>query len=68
MRSFYVNRQSQPSGEHEVHVPGCSWFPSEANARYLGRFASCTAALDEARKYYARVDGCAHCLPACHTG
>jgi len=66
MTKYYVNKNAQPNGDHEVHETGCSWMPDEQNRTYLGDFASCTSAVAEAKKTYPTADGCAHCSPACH--
>lgn len=64
---FYVNRNAQTNGDHEVHRATCSWLPDAANRIYLGDFSSSQAALVEARKYFYRVDGCLFCCPEIHT-
>jgi hypothetical protein len=63
--SYYVNNRSQSNGDHEVHVYGCQWFPSDA--RYLGDYTSCSPAVAEAKRTYPKANGCATCCPACHT-
>jgi hypothetical protein len=30
-------------------------------------FPGCRAAVLEARKFYSKADGCAYCLPECHS-
>ena len=67
MARYYVNKNAQTGGEHEVHRFGCAWLPAPENRIYLGDFGSCRPAVTEARKHYSQVDGCAHCSPACHT-
>lgn len=64
---FYVNKNAQPTGEHEVHRATCSFLPDASNRIYLGDFATSQAAVQEARKYYSCVDGCAYCCPEGHT-
>ena len=66
IRTYYVNSNAQSTGEHELHVPGCSFFPTQ-NAVYLGVFENCTAAKKVARKIYSNVDGCYYCLNECHS-
>ena len=34
---FYVNKNEQWTGEHEVHRADCAWLPDAANRIYLGR-------------------------------
>lgn len=63
--SYYVNNQAQSNGDHEVHVWGCSYFP--ANRMYLGEFSSCGPAVQEAKRYYTKANGCYFCSRSCHT-
>lgn len=66
MASYYVNKEAQSNGDHEVHVSTCHKLPLPQNRLYLGEFASCHGAVQEARKHYTRVDGCYYCCNACH--
>ena len=63
---FYVNKQAQPNGDHEVHRETCYRLPSASNRIYLGDYASSESALREARKYYSQADGCYYCCPEIH--
>lgn len=65
MASYYVNNRAQPNGDHEVHVPRCQYYPSDR--KYLGEFSSCGPAVTEAKKTYAKSNGCKTCCTACHT-
>jgi hypothetical protein len=67
MASYYVNKNEQSNGDHEVHREGCSWMPAAQNRLYLGEFQTCHGAVREARKYYGQVNGCYYCSNACHT-
>ncbi|MHB8076686.1 hypothetical protein [Desulfosporosinus fructosivorans] len=64
---FYVNKDAQTNGDHEVHRPTCSWLPDTENRLYLGDFATSQEAVKEARKYYVQVNGCYYCCPETHT-
>jgi hypothetical protein len=64
---YYVNKNAQNTGEHEVHKGDCPVGPLPENSQYLGVFSSCKDAVEKAKEYYANVDGCAVCSPACHT-
>jgi hypothetical protein len=64
---YYVNKNAQDNGDHEVHTKDCSWLPNENNRLYLGDFSSCSAAVNAAKKYYTQVNGCYHCSLLCHT-
>lgn len=66
MARYYVNKNAQSNGDHEVHVTGCSWMPKPENRIYLGDFTSCSPAVKEAKKTYTKADGCAKCSPTCH--
>lgn len=35
---FYVNKNEQWTGEHEVHRANCAWLPDAANRIYLASF------------------------------
>lgn len=67
MAKYYVNQNAQDNGDHEVHTTGCSYMPYPENRTYLGDFLYCAAAVAEARKHYAQVNGCYWCSNACHT-
>ncbi len=67
MKKYYVNKNAQSTGEHEVHVEGCFWLSLMQSPLYLGTFSNCKDAVKEAKKYYLSVDGCATCCPECHT-
>ena len=67
MARYYVNKNAQANGDHEVHRTGCSWLPELENRKYLGDFASCGPAVREAKKHYSRANGCYYCSNACHT-
>ena len=67
MARYYVNKNVQANGDHEVHTTGCAWLPDIDNRIYLGDFASCYGAVREARRYYNQVNGCFYCSRDCHT-
>ncbi|MGI9548461.1 MAG: hypothetical protein ACR2M7_00555 [Bdellovibrionales bacterium] len=67
MSIYYVNKNAQSSGEHEVHTSGCPHPPDQSNRDFLGNYSLCFLAVQEARKKYPNVDGCAYCCPDCHT-
>lgn len=67
MARYYVNKNAQANGDHEVHREGCSWMPEAHNRTYLGDFQSCYPAVAAARSHYSQVNGCYYCSNACHT-
>jgi len=67
MDNYYVNRNAQPTGEHEVHKSTCHRLPDSSNRIALGYFSNCTDAVEKAKQYYSNVDGCYYCCSNCHT-
>jgi len=67
MDKYYVDKNAQPTGEHEVHKEGCRCMPLPENRIYLGEFYYCKGAVEEAKKHYFKVDGCYSCCNECHT-
>jgi len=67
MANYYVNKNAQSTGEHEVHTSTCPYLPDDKNRLYLGSFYNCKDAVTEAKKYYSNVDGCFYCSKECHT-
>ena len=65
---FYVNKNAQSNGDHEVHVLSCSFLPAAENRIYLGEFSHCRYAVAEAKKTYRESNGCYFCCKECHTG
>jgi hypothetical protein len=68
MARYYVNKNAQPNGDHEVHKEGCSFMPLPSNCQYLGEYTSCQPAVAAAKRIYPRSNGCYYCCNACHTG
>lgn len=68
MARYYVNKNAQDNGDHEVHKYGCNYLPDKENRIYLGDYSSCGPAVREAKKHYTQVNGCFYCANACHTG
>ena len=64
---YYVNKNAQSNGDHEVHKDGCSWLPDVQNRIHLGYFASCHDAVRKACDHYSQVNGCYFCSNDCHT-
>jgi hypothetical protein len=67
MARYYVNKNAQSNGDHEVHKLGCSFMPADENRMYLGDFSSCSSAVSEAKKTYSKSNGCYYCCNECHT-
>jgi hypothetical protein len=67
MAAYYVNKNAQPNGDHEVHVSGCAHKPEPVSSKYLGDHSNCHDAVREAKKTYPRSNGCQYCCNECHT-
>ena len=67
MALYYVNKNEQLNGDHEVHKEGCQFLLTINNRIHLGDFSNCHDAVVEARNHYQLVIGCYYCSRACHT-
>ncbi|HLT74771.1 MAG TPA: hypothetical protein VKZ68_06785 [Ohtaekwangia sp.] len=65
MAYYFVNKDAQKNGDHEVHKDNCEWMP--VNRLFLGNYFDCEDAIREAKKTYDQVNGCIFCCKACHT-
>ena len=67
MSVYYVNKNPQVNGDHEVHKQGCNYMPDDLNKVYLGDYLSCRSAVTKALEFYSKSNGCFHCSEECHT-
>ncbi len=67
MPYYLVNRNAQPTGEHEVHESNCGHMPDLLNRQDLGFHGTCKGAVQAAKSYYDNVDGCYYCCNDCHS-
>ncbi len=70
MPYYYVNKNAQSDGYHEVHIDDntCPTPPLSSNREPLGSHSSCSSAVNESkRNHYNKSDGCKNCIPTCHT-
>ncbi len=67
MAQYFVNRNAQNNGDHEVHVSSCVFLPALQNRLDLGQHLTCVTAVRQARNTYPQSNGCRTCSPACHT-
>lgn len=65
MTRYYVNQNAQLNGDHEVHTEDCTYYRS--HMQYLGEFANCSNAVQEAKRHYPQSNGCKTCAYPCHT-
>lgn len=54
MAIYYVNKNAQSNGDHEVHKSGCEYMPSIENRLSLVDFTNCHEAVREAKKHYSQ--------------
>ena len=69
MPRFVVNKNAQPTGEHEVHNldNNCQYLPDVKNQIQLGSHFTCKSAVYSARAFFVNVDGCYYCAQECHS-
>lgn len=67
MSKYYVNKNEQANGDHEVHEDGCYWLTLVQDKEYLGEFSGCQGAVAKARARGYNANGCIHCCLLCHT-
>ena len=60
---YYVNKNAQTNGDHEVHESGCRQGAAQSNQLSLGYHASCHGAVAQAKQTYPTANGCAYVLP-----
>ena len=63
---YYLNKISQPNNTHEIHSATCVFLPLKKNRIDLGETSNCLDALENARKYFEKVNGCIYCAEQCH--
>lgn len=69
MGFYYLNKNAQETGEHEVHEAKCEWLPEEQNCLTVGECVDGNDAVETAKILYPKVaviDGCEHCAPEAH--
>ena len=66
MATYYVNKQVDSDGAHEVHTGSC--YLLRTTRHFLGEFSTCREAVIAARKLYTPVNGCRTCSNPCHSG
>ncbi len=49
---YYVNKNAQANGDHEVHTATCTIGPNESNRLYLSEFSNCQEAVREVKRTY----------------
>ena len=65
MHRYYVNHYPEGNGDHQVQRERCVRMPSYP--LNLGHHAQCHQALDVAKRFFPRSNGCFQCIRECHT-
>jgi hypothetical protein len=63
MPQYYVNKNAQENGDHEVHEETCAYLPAPANRVALGWHPSCHGAVAEARSSMPRRTAAPNAAP-----
>jgi hypothetical protein len=64
---YYINVQTQPNGDLEVHTERCGYLKGIHRKKELGLFPQGTEAVKEARKSFPNANGCYFCCKEAHT-
>lgn len=69
MAKYYINKNQQFNGDHEVHREDCLYIHNPDNYFYLGDFLSSHSAVARAKILFPKwyINGCAFCCPESHT-
>lgn len=58
---YFVNKEVQSSGSHQVHASRCLWIPDSPKRIFLGDFETSQEALEAAKQHFEKVNGCIYC-------
>jgi len=61
MPRYFVSKELQINGEHEVHREDCSLIPEKENCIFLGNYMSSETAVGVAENFYDNVQSCYQC-------
>lgn len=66
MSKYYVSKNINEDGRHEVHNQRCRTLPPMDELICLGDFKICSDAMIASRNIYEKVNGCYNCCFPCH--
>ena len=66
LNRYFVNKNAQPDGIHEVHKDGCRLLPNEKTCIDLGIHMHGISAMVKAKFFYQQSKGCSFCTRGCH--
>ena len=64
MHRYFVNLYPEQNGDHLVHREGCTRLPTFP--LNLGHHPDCQHAVDVAKRFFPRSNGCFQCARDCH--
>ncbi|HKN78238.1 MAG TPA: hypothetical protein VJW16_03650 [Lysobacter sp.] len=64
MHRYLVNLYPENNGDHLVHREGCRRLPTFP--LNLGHHPECRSAVEAAKRYFPRANGCFQCARDCH--
>ena len=64
--AYCVVKIPDDHGDYTMHRTDCTYIPETSHCNALGGFEACSAALEEARKQFIKVNACRYCTPECH--
>lgn len=69
MKYYYINKNAQANGDHEIHTTGCSHAPLLENRVGIGYYDNDYQALAAAKAEWpdSKINGCAYCCPVINT-
>lgn len=67
MSLFYVDKNEQGNGDHEVHTANCTHSPEIKKCEPLGYHTACSTALNAAKEIYPQSNGCYYCSYSSYT-
>jgi hypothetical protein len=65
MNDYFVAKNMNLNGYHEVHTQDCTLLPDIDDLFYLGSFTNCLPAVEKAKRFFNLVTGCAKCSKQC---
>lgn len=66
MKRYYINKNAQSNGDHEIHTERCSFGALPKDRIDLGYHENDRSALKAGKAVYPNADGCAYCCPSIH--
>lgn len=58
---YYVDKNVQKNGEHQVHTSSCVFLPDSPNIIGVGSFSSSSEAVEEAKEFFSVAASCSYC-------